>query len=153
MSASTIVPWAILILGIVITGIGCVTWRSGGGNNLALSGATNVALAATLLLRDSGGMWYASLAVVAVLVLTNFVTVRRAIWRLAEVRLMLATMVVLVALIWLTQILAQTHVVLLVLIVAFYVIFVASMVLLMVRGGRLMHGSRPATGEPTHEDR
>ena len=106
-STPVILPWMILAVGILNAGIGCVTWRSGGGKNLTLSGAILVAWGASLFLEDSSsGMRYASLAVLAVLVITS--VGQPTAWRLLGVRLITAVTGILIASILVTEIFATT---------------------------------------------
>ena len=87
---NVVVPALLLIVGVAVIGIGCANWRSGGWR-LALAGAINVAFAASVLLQSRGdGLQYTAWAVLAVLLATAFLTVRRATWRVARLELVLA---------------------------------------------------------------
>lgn len=78
-----------LVFGLVVMGLGCANWRSG-GRWLVLPGAMSVAIAAYVMLPSSAsGLRYTSLAVLAILVLTWFLTTSRSAWRHARVEMLL----------------------------------------------------------------
>lgn len=86
-----VVPTILLTTFLVVTGIGLVMWRSGGGSWLLRAGAMNAAFAAAILLRNSGQGWQAAAwAVFAMFLLTNLVTIKGEVWRRIRLETLLA---------------------------------------------------------------
>lgn len=128
------VPKALLLISLVITVVGCLTWRRG-GKGVALSGLTLATMAIYMLLPDSeSAIRIALLTIFAVLVLTAVAGSRRADWRRPETLLLGAMAVTVLASYFLQDVVASAgHKALLVLFGLFWVSFMTVTFLGLVR--------------------
>ena len=86
----TVMPWILLIIGLGVVGVGCfVGWRSG-GRMLVLLGATNVVVAATILVENyANNLRVPALVTCAIFLLGVAVTTSRDTWHAARVEAIL----------------------------------------------------------------
>jgi hypothetical protein len=91
----TLVPLVLLVFGLVVVGLGCVRWQSG-GRYAALAGANLASFAVYIQLEklDSAAQ-YPALAVFAVFALSPFVMSGRSAWRHLRTELLLAAATIL----------------------------------------------------------
>jgi hypothetical protein len=124
-----VISIALLVVGLALTALGCLTWRSI-GKRMALIGMTQATYAAGLLLGNNVILMYLAWILLAALIIANIMTTTRASWRQIRIEVLLAaaTIIAMGASYLVTDVSSVVQNALLVIVVMTAIAFIGSMV-------------------------